>query len=765
MSLDIPSAHSSKELKKLIDLITRYNEISDKEENAELKRLFYLQQINYLTKYSTNTIIIQWRNQYDKNGLESHLQKYGVHRDLSLLLEGIEFANAVSRFSPLLGSSPELSQTDFYEAMQERDKLFTEDPAPGNITKYIQYNQIIKAYYQQDQQLQEKVQRNLYYLSLAYAKVDAIQGFVQQEFGEYQTEVLGNPKGNNKNFTFTIEGEPVKTVIRVEDRNTIGKEQQLQTHQVSEYFSEDYVTIMVPFLNDDNETAYQPVVISEFASKGDLAHYAEKLKGRDPKDILKQTVYFMDNLGDFCTKLMDSGHYHPDIKLSNFLTDGERLIVSDRKTITDKKNPKVNEISSSPIYGAPEYQKCLRSGSVGLNFRAFATTLDMPSYMSFQVGTALKEFMLKSNLIPYDEQSEEDFEEKFSKWQSLSKFANPQPSTNEIRNMSVLVQELTRQNSKDRLPIKHFQTLLKKVTLSPDEFMDELEKLSPASKLSSSEDIELIKTILTADTLDEKLEEKLGQTDPTHLETLFLDPRFHSESLFKGKSLAHANQYLKAVDGALLAKDLEKASGFRWFIHVISFGFITVPRVSTINDIKNNLPKMDKITQACFILSGIAGNETFPGLDANKKDLFQQISNLEESSEVEKQASNEEESNCRHRGQSAQSSTSGLHNTDTNEECDVIIHDTEECDVIIHDVDQKEIDEGIKKIKLSVKNDGASLERPAHNQQVTIAPSNVDNIANTINRGNKFKNGLFAIKESVVQEATEKESLNKNPMF
>ncbi|KTD06604.1 protein kinase domain containing protein [Legionella gratiana] len=744
MSLDIPSSDSSTELKKLIDLITSYNKISDKEENSELRRLFYLQKINYLTKYSTNHVIIQWKNQFDKNGLESHLQKYGVHRDSSLLLQSIEFANAVSRLSPPLRGSSGLSQTDFYKAMQERDKLFTNDPIQENIANYIQCNQIIKAYYQQDQQLQEKVQRNLYYLSLVYAKVDAIQGFVHQEFSEYQTEVLGNPEGNNKNFTFTIESEPVKTVIRVEDRNTIGKEQQLQTYQVSEYFSEDYATIMIPFLNDDSETAYQPVVISEFASKGDLARYAEKLKGQDQKDILEQTVFFISKLGDFCTKLMDSGHYHPDIKLSNFLTDGKRLIVSDRKTITAKKNPKVNEISSSPTYGAPEYQKCLRTGSLGLNFRAFTTTLDMPSYMSFQVGAALKEFMLKSNLIPYDEQSEEDFKAKFSKWQSLSKFANPQPPTNELKNISVLVQELTRQNSKDRLPIKHFQILLKKVTLSPDSFMQELEKLSPASKLSSSEYVEDIRTILTADTLDEKLEEKLGQMDPIRLENLFQDPRFHSESLFKGKALTHANRYFKSVDEALLAKDLERASGFRWFLHKISFGLISVPRVSILNDIKNNVPKMDKITEACFILSALAGNETFPGLDANKKELLEQISDLEESSEVDKQASKEKESNHRCLSQSTKSSTSEL-------------YDTDECDVIIHDIDEKEINEGIKRVRFSVK----SNEKPVHDQHITRVPSNVEDIVSTIKRGNKVKNGLISMKESVAQEeATEKESLN-----
>ncbi|ARB93844.1 hypothetical protein [Legionella longbeachae] len=757
--LDTPSSNTSKELKKLIELVSKYNEISDEEEYVELKRLFYLQKINYLTQHSTINKIIQWRNQPGKNGLESHLQKYQIHRDSSKILQSIEFANAVSCvFSPLRPLQV-TSLTDFYKAMQERDKLFTNDPTKENIAKYIEYNQTIKAYYQQNQQLQEKIQRHMYYLSLAYAKVDAIQGFVHEEFDEYQTEVLGNPKSNNKNFTFNIDGEPISIVIRVEDRHTMGKEQQLQTHQVSEYFSEDYVTIMVPFLNDDDETMHQPVVISEFGTKGDLARYAEKLKGRDPKEISKQTLNFMAKLSDFCTKLMDSGHYHPDIKLSNFLTDGERLIVSDRKTITDKKDPKVNEISTSPAYGAPEYQRCLRAGSIGLNFRAFSTKLDMPSYMSFQVGTALKEFMLKSNLIPFNEESEKDFEQKFVKWQLLSKFVISPPATNEVTNLSLLVQELTRENSKDRLPIRHFQTLLEKVTSSADTFIQEVEKLSPASKLSSYEDLELIRTILTADSLDKNLEEKLGQKEPAHLEKLLQDPRLNSESLFKGNALSHANQYLSGVDKALLEKDLEKSSNFRWFLHKVSFGFFRVPRVSAIEDIKANLPKMNKITQACIFLNRLAGNETFPGLDANKSALFQEISILRQ--KVEQQAPKDVEKSNRNRlGKSTNSNLQGL----LDDICDVIIHDTvtsEACDVIIHDISEKEQGKDVKRTKTSLKSGETSVERPVHHQLVTALPLNVDDIANTIKRGDKIKKGLILIKETVVQETFKKEIRSK----
>lgn len=84
--------------------------------------------------------------------------------------------------------------------------------------------------YDQNLLLQEKVRRSQYFLALVYAKIDAIEGVVKQNFKEYQTSALGKPDGNNRNFIFSIEGEANKMVIRVEDRSSLGKEQDLQTH-------------------------------------------------------------------------------------------------------------------------------------------------------------------------------------------------------------------------------------------------------------------------------------------------------------------------------------------------------------------------------------------------------------------------------------------------------------------------------------------------------------------------------------------------------
>ncbi len=55
---------------------------------------------------------------------------------------------------------------------------------------------------------------------------------------------------NNVNFFLNIDGEPEPLVIRVEDRTDLDDEADLQSHPVAEHFSEDYVTVMMPFKNE-----------------------------------------------------------------------------------------------------------------------------------------------------------------------------------------------------------------------------------------------------------------------------------------------------------------------------------------------------------------------------------------------------------------------------------------------------------------------------------------------------------------------------------
>lgn len=111
-------------------------------------------------------------------------------------------------------------------------------------------------------------------------------------------------------------------------------------------------------------------------------------------------------------------------------------------------------------------------------------------------------------------------------------------------------------------------------------------------------------------------------------------------------------------------------------------------------------------------------------------------------------------------GKSTNSNLQGL----LDDICDVIIHDTvtsEACDVIIHDISEKEQGKDVKRTKTSLKSGETSVERPVHHQLVTALPLNVDDIANTIKRGDKIKKGLILIKETVVQETFKKEIRSK----
>ncbi|MDI1351641.1 MAG: hypothetical protein PSV35_02565, partial [bacterium] len=482
---------------QLSTLIAGFNRLSD---DAHIEKLFYLQKINFVMQQDpANPTFINWRNQLGESGLEAQLQRYSIHRDSPAQLHSIEFANAVTHFMPSKLSSPNVS---FYTGMQSRDLLFVADTTPDSIKMYISINHEIMASYNQNVTLQEKMTRHQHFLALSYGKIDAIQGLVQQNFAEYQTKVLGSGEGNNKNFIFNIDGEDSKAIIRVESRNNLGREQILQTHEVSEYFSEDYVTLMVPF-NDKGEIFYQPVVISELAKQGDLYSHAQSLAQGDPKHNLDRAQFLFKQFNDFSLKLMASGHYHPDIKLSNFLLDGDRLLVSDRKTFINNLIVKGNEILTSPAYATPEFKSGISftTDENGVshpkfNLSAYKTNLDMRASMSYQTGMALKEFMLASQVVPFNEDNQDDRNNKFSKWVPLTKFmSNPD---NKAQNMSVLVQELTRLKPEDRLPIQHFQSLLDQAHLKPDKFMAKLEQLAPKEKLSNYSEMKLITEILTA---------------------------------------------------------------------------------------------------------------------------------------------------------------------------------------------------------------------------------------------------------------------------
>lgn len=551
---ELPEACSE----KLTQLVSAFNEIAsdeDKELSADdhLNRIILLQKIvSQLELEPPRPSLDDWLTNTEKQGLERQLQRYGIHRDASPFLKSFEFANAIMAVREV---APLETDVSLSKLTQEEQALFQKPEAEQSVEAYVELARKKMHYFSQPE-VQDKIIMHQQILALVYSKLEAIRGEVEQKFSNFSTKELSS--SNNQNFLFHVAGLEAPLVIRVEDRTNTDSESALRQHEVSRFFSDDYATIKVPMLH--NGTAeYLPVVVSEFAKDADLQSYASKQKGKDPEQILDNALAKFEQLNTFTNQLMEAGYYHPDIKLTNFLISGERIFVSDRKTIINDRNPKVSDIFSSPAYGAPEYQQCINTYGTGYNSKAYTTRLDMPQYMSFQIGMALKEYLLLAMADKIaDKYSEEDVNLFAANWLPLSQLFDA--PTDRLKNISVLIQELTREESGDRLTTDKFQRLMTQVDLSEEAFLAKVEQEHPLPKCT--EQARLVTDIQTtlADS-DDKLKTFVDLIK-THKEELdFNEPRIKSalQALYRESGiLEKLQQYGESVELALRQADLAK---------------------------------------------------------------------------------------------------------------------------------------------------------------------------------------------------------------
>ncbi len=592
---------------ELAQYITEYDQLTLEEHPIE--KIFLLQKINHFIETTPPDLELHtWRNLFGSDSLEAQLQYFGITRDGSTLVKNIQFAAAIQRYVPS-GPPPGL---DYFSALQARDailknpnilRLDTETAA-----NYIQYNLIIMNQFSSNPELQKKYARSQYFLSLCYSKIEAIKGVVDQSFPTFQTNPLGaDKKNNNKNFTLDVDGEEKQLVLRVEDRDSMANEAILQTYPVSDYFSEEYYTMMLPFKEGYSEV-YRPVVLSEYVEKGGLDDYALTLSELSAADITLEIQDKFSLLSDFCIKLMASGHYHPDIKLSNFLTNGDTIKVSDRKTITKQINPKATEIFSTIIFAPPEYCACLNKYQTALNHvKASLTTLNMPRFMSYQIGMALKEFVLTAFAV------ENLTKDLYLQWISVNAIIK-QP-TKAQRNLFALIQELTRSNPQDRLSIENFQTLLTMVHLPHNAFLVELEAVSPLSQLSHAPEIAVIHQIIDTPVLTPALQQKWDELEQTGIALeIYSDPR----TRFLEKACREIKIYLNKIDELVASSNRKKASSLRL---VGSFLGVALPETTKIEEMPA-LPVMpDKIKRYYDILEAMPS----PMLDSSDMEKLRHI--------------------------------------------------------------------------------------------------------------------------------------------
>ena len=170
------------------------------------------------------------------------------------------------------------------------------------------------------------------------------------------------------------------------------------------------------------ELDHRPVVLSLFANQGDLSETALNLQGSKVNEIAVSCQSTFHQLSDFCLDSMEAGAYHPDMKLSNFLVHNNWLKISDRKTLVNEKKPMASSLRITPRYAPDEMLKCLnRSKSEYNQLIASVTPIDMPQMMAFELGIALKEFLI---LTQIDEVSDDDFEKPGS-YSSFLFFKSP----------------------------------------------------------------------------------------------------------------------------------------------------------------------------------------------------------------------------------------------------------------------------------------------------------------------------------------------------
>ncbi|MDF1828051.1 MAG: hypothetical protein P1U39_07205 [Legionellaceae bacterium] len=459
-----------RQYKKIEQAIDDFNATAD---DDAMQKIYRLQGLNALIERAPPSQELDaWINNTTNVGWEQQLQKIGVHRDASAYLKSVEFAQAVQRASNKK-ETPYEGET-LYTLLIERDALLQ---SPNDLKTYERVNRRLFALSNQDEKLQARTLEHRHFLALSYAKLEAIKGVVEQNFDEYNTQKLGGK--NNVNFFLDIDGEPNPLVIRVEDRSTLSDEADLQRHPVSEYFSEDYATMMLPFKGNEefDEVGYQPVVLSQYASGGDLSHFSERLASESSEVKGKTAQTCFSQLSDFLLKLEDSGHYHPDIKLSNFLYDDGRVFCADRKTLLSTEQAPIGKISTTPCYAPPEYLEKIHIEKDGIVVKKSGTRIDMPSFMQYQVGSAISEYLDNTRAL------------------------NDNPLSNQVQNLGFLQTELMRDNPNDRLKLQDFNQLITQIDKNPSAFLTQLEALHPKDNLSFNQNIKELEQILASNNL------------------------------------------------------------------------------------------------------------------------------------------------------------------------------------------------------------------------------------------------------------------------
>jgi hypothetical protein len=591
----------------LVNLVTELNKAP---KDDHVQRLFYLQKINYqLNTITPDETLYNWIISNDKKGFHAQLEKYSINPNASFFLKGIQFAEAIALKSgkeTTTDTDKPLSMGTEYVLMQKRDNILEKGSYADFNKEYTALSLELHALAVTDNRMKAIIDRQTRVLRDAQPKIDAIKGSKKPEEIEklgisYKTNPLG-AGGNNQNYTFKMSGWDELMIWRVEDRFDLELEQRLQSHPVSKYFIEDFAVFTKKFQNKLCPVEYKPVVLSQYARQGNLTEVAKRLQKEPIHNIAPKIGFYFDQLTHFISLLMDANAYHPDFKLSNFLADRNRLLISDRKTLIDNPYPLANTVRSTPTHAPDEYNDCLdfESDPLDYNEKASTTVLNMPQFMAFQLGIILKEFLL---LTQMDElPPAEEF--RNSDRSAASYFVSP---PKQIINLSLLVQELTRSDASKRMTVKQFQSLLSFRNQDPDNFYKQVERVFPSSQLGIQAELDEINALLEErnnengfqkfarsfmnsvmpsyygnDLLHRanKIFDKISMSDPKETRVTRMAEKL-AVKCYKEYAHIYFEQCSQSIENSLFNEDWKQAPWYRKALHWLSFGFYSIDRVTT----------------------------------------------------------------------------------------------------------------------------------------------------------------------------------------
>ncbi len=610
MALENPPILKERKKGRILNqLVKEFNELP---EDEHIKRLFCLQKLNYLLNTISHDLNMHgWINNPKEKGWSKHLEMYGINPQASFFMKGLQFAQAVHK--QIKPAEKTLLEQQFqdklnvdtnkgyeFPLMQERDDLLKNESIEQCEERYKANCYQLTIYSERDTRIQSNVKLHSDILDKAKEKFESVQGkntssptTPTSPTHSYHTKVLGAHSNNNANFEFKMGGREELFVFRVEDRAELGLEQELHSFEVAKHFLEDYAVFTWPFKTPGNIIELKPVVLSQFASQGSLADYATSLynKNESIANIGPITADYFKLLSHFCLKLMEAKAYHPDIKLTNFLVHKNLIRVSDRKTFVREENPLVHTLRISPEYAPTEIIDCLNEDWTGYNEDKDVehTIVNMPAVMAYQLGMALKEFLILTQSGNHPDDFRDPGRTAISYFTSVTKETR---DTRTVINLSLLAQELTRSEAEKRLSIKQFYELLKFRTYPCENFYQKLEELLPSKTLGIDEDVSAINSLLTGDLAGKEL---LTQANLIFKKLYTSDSIDHRLTRLAEKLAAKCYRvcgesfFRESISTELLNRDWQVSPWYRQLFHILTFGFYRIDRVTHIEEIKDTM--------------------------------------------------------------------------------------------------------------------------------------------------------------------------------